>query len=439
MSQAAEYPGAREPISFKPITDDDRLVYFAKYTNVSLGRVKNLYLDWARVTGPMSSQCQELNRLFSTCVDGNMIKVPPRLEKTPPLPEDSPPFVLDELHEAAKNTIKNWKWRGVRTSAESEISPTAGLECEAYSLETLELLLSRDDLMVNEFELIQLTQKWCRAQQSKYRFNASFESFLSFFDFNLLTAEQRLWVLGQLPPTEAYPRLVQNALNQSQILDTCDLVGSGLDHSGLRWKRLYSSLEQGRTGGFMEAVSKALELFHKKLIMYRVDDRLTLGIYIPKRLPKSKDCKVDGSIRLLAFPHSKDKNTSSRLVVSTKVGYQLYYDEHSFQLFESQRANSWVYITKGASDDSSYRGVESVGDMRRARQKTLDEGVNFDFRTSVALDKFSRGLQTHIGRVRRNGVLSAVSPGRLIRCPVRTRSSGVLFVYVHRLTPYCGD
>jgi regulator of nonsense transcripts 1 len=52
-SEPAEYPAGREPIKFQQITDDDRLVYFAKYTNASLGRVKNLYLDWARVKGPM--------------------------------------------------------------------------------------------------------------------------------------------------------------------------------------------------------------------------------------------------------------------------------------------------------------------------------------------------------------------------------------------------
>ncbi len=78
-SQAASYHGARKPPFFKPITDDDRLVYFAKHNSASLDRAENLYLDWARVTGLMSPQCQELNRMFSTCVDGNRIKIPPKL------------------------------------------------------------------------------------------------------------------------------------------------------------------------------------------------------------------------------------------------------------------------------------------------------------------------------------------------------------------------
>lgn len=391
VSQAAEYPGAREPMSFKPITDDDRLVYFAKYNNASLGRVKNLYLDWARVTGPMSPQCQELNRLFSTCVDGNRIRIPPKLETPPPPAPDSPPFILDELHQAAEGIIRNWQWR----------VPSHPTECGDYSLETLEVLLSRDDLMVSEFELIQLAWRWCRVN------GAVFEDFVRFFDFNLLSAEEKQWVMSQLPPTLEYPMLVQNALCQSDLLEVSELHDSKLHYPGIRWKRFFSSNE-GRLGGFMEAASKALELFHRKLIVFRADERLTVAIYVPRKLEKARDSKVDDNVRLFAFPHSKGKETSSRLILPTKVNYHLYHDDNRFQLYEGQIANSWVFITRGASDDSSYRNIEGVRNRRQARQTTVDDGTNFDFRTSVALDKFSKRLQTHIGRVRRNGVQGAV-------------------------------
>ncbi|KAK3360901.1 RNA dependent RNA polymerase-domain-containing protein [Lasiosphaeria ovina] len=146
---AAEYPGARDPVSFKPITDDDRLVYFAKYTSASLGRAKNLHLDWARVAGPMSSQCQEMNRLFSTCVDGNRINIPQRLESPPRPSADKPPFILDEIHSAAKRIIHEWH------------STPHTLNCDGYSLAAIEFLLSRHDLAVSEFELIQLGRRWC--------------------------------------------------------------------------------------------------------------------------------------------------------------------------------------------------------------------------------------------------------------------------------------
>ena len=157
LSQPAHYPGAKEPVSFTAITDDDRLEYFARYTNASLGRVKNLFLDWARLKGPMSSECQQLNRLFSFCVDGNRIKVPSILENIPEAPPETPPFILDILHEAAKNAIQSHQ--------------KSNINFDGYDFDAMELLLSRDDVAMSEFELIKLTYRWCRKN------NAALEDF----------------------------------------------------------------------------------------------------------------------------------------------------------------------------------------------------------------------------------------------------------------------
>lgn len=129
VSEAAHYPGGKEAVSFKSITDDDRLVYFAKYTNASLGRFKNLYLDWARSKGPMSPECQQLNRLFSQCVDGNRIKVLADLESSPKPSHSDPPFILDVLHNEAKNII--------------QARHTRCLNCDGFTFDAMELLLAR--------------------------------------------------------------------------------------------------------------------------------------------------------------------------------------------------------------------------------------------------------------------------------------------------------
>ncbi|KAK1834909.1 RNA dependent RNA polymerase-domain-containing protein [Podospora conica] len=394
VSEAAEYPGAKEPISFKPITDDDRLVYFAKYASSSLGRTKFLYLDWARVKGPMSPECQQLNRLYSMCVDGNRIRIPPNLESAPKPPPDSPPFILDELHEAAKKIVMDWQWESTGSLSQSDV------QCGDYTPETIEVLLSRQDLLVSEFELVQLTWRWCRENCS------SLEDFAHFFDFTLLNAEQKQWVMSQLPPTKLYQTLVQNSLCQSHLLEAGELGKSKLLSPAIRWKRVFSSHE-ARMGGFMEAAAKAMELFHRKLIVYRVEKRLTLAIYVPMKLEKAKESRVDEKVRLLAFPHSQGEETTSRLMLPTKKNYQLYYDDNSFQLYENQRRNTWVLIGRGASDDNKYRQVESVGDQRRERQTTLDDGTNFDFVSSVDLKRFSSRLKDHLGQVKRNGVLGA--------------------------------
>ncbi|KAK8067364.1 RNA dependent RNA polymerase-domain-containing protein [Apiospora hydei] len=386
LSQPAEYPGAREPIKFNPITDDDRLLYFAKYTNASLGRVKNLYLDWARVRDPMAPECQELNRLFSQCVDGNRIKVPPRLEKPPQPAVDTPRFILDELHEAAKATISR--------------NRTRPADIESLGFDALELLLCRDDIATSEFELVKLVARWCR------KHNASLVDFLPYFDLNALTAEEKNWILAYLPPLHGLPSLVLNALRFSNIVTEHEISQFKLNDHRLGWKRVYDST-QDRLGTFLDTTAKTLELFHKKLIVLQVDERLALAIYVPQKVEKSQDCLVDDSVRVFAFPQSKEPGTSSRLSLPTKKNYRLYCDDNLFQLFEGQRANTWIFIGRGASDDSAYRNTEDKGDRWRQRQGTLDSGQNFDCRVSVALNKFSQGLQRHIGRVNRNGVLAA--------------------------------
>ncbi|RWA08171.1 hypothetical protein EKO27_g6937 [Xylaria grammica] len=346
LSYPALYPAAREPISFKPISDDDRLQYFAQYDNVSLGRVKNLYLDWVKVKGPMAPECQELNRLFSQSVDGNRIKVPPKLENPPPLGPNAIPFILDVLHESAVRLINS--------------NRTIERNFDGFEFDALELLLNRDGIAVSEFELLQLAFKWCR------RNNTPLHDILHFFDLNMLSAEEKVWAVSQVPTIPGVPNLVMNALCSSDLVSNKEISEFALDHPRIRWKRVYSS--QDRMATFLEATTRSLELFHKKLIILRVDERLTIALYVPKKVERSQDYLVDDHVRLFAFPHSQGPQMQSLIRKSQK---------------------------------------KYVGDRRRQRQATLDSGQNVDFIASIALDKFSRGLQQHIGRVNRNGVLAA--------------------------------
>ena len=164
---------------------------------------------------------------------------------------------------------------------------------------------------------------------------------------------------------------------------------------------------QDRMATFLEATTRLLEDFLKKLIVLRVDQRLTLAIYVPKKIQKGRDCQVDDLIRLFAFPHFQENPEFHRCVVPTKRTYRLYCDDHSFQLYQGQRGNTWIFITRPGSNNATYQSIQNRGDKRRQRQATLDAGPNRDFVTSVALDKCSRGLQTHIGRVIRNPIMAA--------------------------------
>ncbi|KAL1647121.1 hypothetical protein SLS58_002892 [Diplodia intermedia] len=386
VSEPAEYPGPKEPIAFRPITEDDRIEYFAQYSNISLGRVKNLFLAWARLHSPLSPECQQLNRLFSLSVDGNRIKIPQDLQDPPRGPVPSPGLIVDRLHTQAKDTIQQ------RLPA-----PIMYADC---SFDAVELISSRDDVAVSEIELISLTLNWCLLRK------VEFTCFLPFFDLNKLTDEQKVWVLSRVPPTLESASLVMNSLNQSNLLQPQELHRFGLQHPGIRWKRVFDS-SIDRLDTLLQRTSRTLELFHKKLVVLRIDERLSIGIYIPQKIEKSTDVQVDGSVRVFTFPHSKEDSNAARRVIPTKVNYRLFCDENTLQLYENKRAQTWIFLTRGASDDSTYRNIKDRGDRRRVKQASVDAGPNYECRASIDLARTGKDIQKHMGRINRTGIAAA--------------------------------
>jgi len=378
----AAYPGVKEPVKVKEtsITADDRAEYFARYTNASLGRVKNLYLKWARLGNSMSPQCQQLNRLFSQCVDGNnRIRVPQQLEDPPEPPVSAPPFILDVLHEASTDFIE--KQRDKNVSAYIGSAP-----------DILDLFLSRDKIAISEFELLQLAMRWCREH------SVSVLEYAHFFDFSALSDEQQIWFLSQLPASATMPSVVRNGLLQSGLIEADELARFNLDHHKLHWKPVFRS-SSDRMGRFISTMCRALEVFHKKLIIMSVDERLTLAIYVPQKVERCSEVQVDTNVRVFALPRSQGSQAPTYRVMPTKKNYRLYCDDSTLQLYESKRANTWVFL----------RNESDKGDRRRKKEQTVADGINYDCRISVALQKISGDIQQHVGRLKGAAVLGAVS------------------------------
>ncbi|RYP23845.1 hypothetical protein DL765_000922 [Monosporascus sp. GIB2] len=391
MAEPAQYPGGKELVTFGEVTGDSRAEYFARYTNASLGKVKNLYMKWARLGNAMSPECQQLNRLFSQCVDGNHIKVPENLKEFSSL-EDPPepasavaPFILDVLHAASTDFIQK------ATDVLPVISDPA---------DVMDLFLSRDKIAMSEFELFQLVVRWCERHASDIM------EYSHLLDFSALSDEQRIWVLNHIPPSAALPSLVRNGLLQSELVSPEELRRFCLDHPRLHWKPVFKSTTD-RMGRFLPTVCRALETFHKKLIVLSVDERLTFAIYVPKKIARASEVQVDNSVRVFALPHSQGPHSPNYRVLPTRSGYRLFCDEHVFQLYERRRGNTWIFLRRPHGDDSFYRNEKSKGDKRRKREQTVEDGTNFDCKASVALDKISRDIQRHIGKVQQNGVLGA--------------------------------
>lgn len=391
ISTPAAYPGVKEPIKVKDasITADDRAEYFARYTNASLGRVKNLYLKWARLGNAMSPQCQQLNRLFSQCVDGNRIRVPQQLEDPPEPPVSAPPFILDVLHGATTDFIEK--------QVVINPSPYVG-----SAPDILDLFLSRDKITISEFELLQLAMRWCREH------SVSVHEYAHFFNFSALSDEQQIWFLSQLPASTTMPSVVRNGLLQSDLIGSDELARFNLDHHRLHWKPVFRS-STDRMGRFISTLCRTLEVFHKKIIIMSVDERLTLAIYVPQKVERCSEVQVDTSVRVFALPRSQGSQAPAYRVTPTKTNYRMYCDDSTLQLYESKRANTWVFLTRSRLNDSSFRNEPNKGDRRRRKEETVAEGINYDCRISVALQKISGDIQKHVGRLNRAAVLGAVS------------------------------
>ena len=374
-------------MSFGAITDDDRIEYLARYTSASLGRVKKTYLGWARSKGSLSSECQELNRLFSLCVDGNRVIIPKRLEDPPVPDQPHQPFILDTLHKDATERMQC-------------LQPQE-ITYETASRELLQAIMC-DSRPVSEFEMAKIAYTWSRKNR------VPFSEFLDYIDLDRFTMEQRLWLLRELPVTAENPAIVMNGLLTSALLSSHELQPHHLDFPGLRWRRVFSS-EVDRLGNLFESIHRCFTQFQHKLFVFRVGERLSVAIYIPQKIEKDEDFKVDDTVRLFAFPHTHERVSGHRRCVSTKKNYRLYYDQGVFQLYQTHRGDTFIYFARAANDTSKYQNIQGGASRARVRQETISAGINSDWIVSINLGKFSGDLVTHVGRVNREPVIGAVS------------------------------
>ncbi|KAL4784135.1 RNA dependent RNA polymerase-domain-containing protein [Aspergillus varians] len=389
LSEAAQYPPGRPPVTFDKITVDDRIDYFARSTSISLGRVKSLFLDWAirKEDGALSSECQELNRLHSLSVDGNRIKIDDRFTKLPPLKDEvKDSFVLNILHREAEK--------------ESQQRVAARSSWESFdSREVIETILCQPR-SCSEFHMMRLVYEWCRRTRE-----AEFGELLPYFNLDALTVEQQHWLLQELPATTGLPELVMNALVSSDILQPYELRPFHFDHPGMRWKRIFST--ENRLANLFEALEKSFPQFHRKLLVLRIHERFSIAVYIPQPLIMDEEALVGTSVRVFAFPHTQHQGNASERIHITSGEYRLHFNHTTLQLYNRQRGNTFIWIGRPGNNDSSFRRVKGTANRARQRHQTLVEGVNHDWVASIALDRFSQNIRTQIGAVRRQGIAAA--------------------------------
>ncbi|KAL2827983.1 RNA dependent RNA polymerase-domain-containing protein [Aspergillus cavernicola] len=350
LSEAARYPPGRQTVSFADITVDDRIEYFARYTSISLGRVKKLFLEWAvrSKDGALSSECQELNRLHSLCVDGNRIKIDERLMKLPTLTQEhNDSFILNILHlEAEKESQQRIAKRGSWEEFDSR--------------EVIETILCQPR-MCSEFHMLRLAYEWCRRTGS-----AELSELLPYFNLSALTVEQQHWLLHVLPPSTEFPALVMNGLLRSDILQPNELTPLHLNYPGMRWKRIFSV--EDRLANLVEVLEKSFSQFHRKFLVLQVNPRFSIAIYIPQPIAIEDEALVGKRVLVYAFPHTQPQGNTRERIHITSAEYRLYYDHTTFQLYNRQRQNTFIWIGRPGNNDSSFRQVK--GKANRAPKQS---------------------------------------------------------------------
>ncbi|KAJ7598370.1 RNA-directed RNA polymerase [Mycena floridula] len=364
VAQSYDYPAAKERTGLS-VTRSDLAHYFATYNNSGVARVVALHSKWAQFSpqGALCSECQELNALHSQSVDGASIKIPDRLKNPPSLPDDAPQFITELLRSRAIEF-------GERFSKDEEVREVA---VETRSGETLLLdLLKSKQNAISESELFDLA--WRIAKQHS---SFSLLPYVEYFDFTAFLAAKKNAVIDMLGLTRQRHPHIWNSLLRSDLLTPQDFYGRSI-HQPFSLQRLYSSKASGLTT-FFSYLRRASMDFTRKIIILKIDDRFTVGVFIRGTIPWDEDSEVNDNVVVCSFlPQSSSNFSTFRPCV---LGYKLHCDDTIFQLYDRNLGNSFVYL-----------------------QRRQLHGEETGVAASIALQKLSARVSKQVGRVFKTSV-----------------------------------
>ncbi|KAA1476797.1 RdRP-domain-containing protein [Dentipellis sp. KUC8613] len=357
------YPPNKERVNTR-VTREDLARHFASYNNSGMARSAALHNKWASSSpeGALSKECQELNALYSQAVDGARIQIPDRL-KTPPAPKED--FVLSILFAEAQKFSE-------RFVQGSDITEAADISRDTAE-ELILRLLSVAEPAVSEYALLNKARAIARQHQ------IDFTPYLSHINFGaLLTSEKyELGVSMNLAPAQqAY---MWNSLLRSDILTASELADRKLG-GPLRVQRLYSSKTLGLYA-FFEYLERAMDEYTRKLIIFKLDDRFSVVVFIRGKIPWNEDVPVDGE-NVVVASFMKESALAIPTYKACTTGFRLHCSEGNLQLFNQQRANTFIFLSRPPALSGS------------------------EIKVSIALQQISARVQRQMGRVNRTPVVS---------------------------------
>ncbi|KAJ7754189.1 RNA-directed RNA polymerase [Mycena maculata] len=369
ISESYDYPPNKEPVA-KSVTRTDLANHFASYNSAGLARVAALHARWVRGTpaGALSAECQELNALHSQSVDGAGIKIPERLAEPPAPPDGENAFIINKLASAAKDFTSKFAQSNPSTLSVPPDDPNAGKQLLVRFLQSTQNSLS-------EFELFTLAFNWSRKLGM---LRDEFLPYLAHIDFGALTSAQKYSISTALDLKEEDEEyaFVWNSLIRSDILTPRDLYERSLNQP-FSLQRLYSSKANGLSTFFFY-LRMATNEFTRKLLILKTDDRFAVGIFMRGELPWDEDPEVNENVVVCSFMDKTSSNFSSYRPCTS--GYRLHCSDTNFQLYDKNRANTFIFMTRPPAASGAELAV------------------------SIAVQKISARVQKQVGRVNRTPV-----------------------------------
>lgn len=140
----------------------------------------------------MSKECQELNALYSQCVDGARIRIPERL-RNPPTPTG--PFIVDILNDEAASFAQKWL-------TQQEILPIEQEDAEAII--SVLVTTQHQTLVLSEAEIIRKCIQLAREHQVDLR------PYFSHFNWGALSTSEKYEVCHALQLGEEDRKMAWN-------------------------------------------------------------------------------------------------------------------------------------------------------------------------------------------------------------------------------------
>ncbi|KAG8830443.1 hypothetical protein FRC18_008083 [Serendipita sp. 400] len=343
------------------ITRQDLAAHFAAYNSISMGRAANLHARWVRCRpeGAMSSECQQLNALYSKCVDGALIRIPEHL-RTPPEPTE--PFIVDVMRDEAKVFAQEWM------SNEENVKLIVNADSD---IQTIKALLTSDRISMTEFQVLQTAARIAQRSLINLR------PFFPLMNFSALAATEKRIISDMFGMNYEENIVLWNSLMRSDLLDQ-SAFQRDLREPPLRLHRLYTTANQGLSG-FFEYLKRSLEYYKRRLIIIKTDDRFSAGIFIRGEIRWDEEYPVNEDIAVFAVTPTASQSMS--LYKSTVNGYRLHCSDGLFQLYNKQIRDTWIFINRPPNES------------------------RFELQTSIALQKISSQTQKHMGRIRQTPII----------------------------------